>query len=73
MKKIFYIVGSVVVIFFLVTFIIKINKSGVGKYVPINQGMILNTTNGNVYKVKESKGYQSEYEWEKVISFKNKN
>lgn len=68
MKIVLYIIGVCLVVFLFLTFILKVNNSGVGKYVPINQGMILNTTNGNVYKIKEN---GTEYIWEKIISFDN--
>lgn len=72
MKKTFYILGGVIitgiVIFFLLTFIQKVNNSGVGKYVPIGNKMILNTTNGKVYVPK--KNNYGKFKWNELISFK---
>jgi hypothetical protein len=72
MRKTIYILCGVISvgigIFLLLTFILKVNNSGVGKYIPLNDRMILNTTNGEIF-IPIDNGY-GDLKWKKKISFK---
>ncbi len=72
MKKVLNIIGIIIISFGLWILLLKLNSSGVGKFVPFgNDGAIINTSTGTVYIAKE-KNYD-ELVWEKMISFPKKN
>lgn len=72
MKNIFiklgYVIVSLVVVLALAQFIVKLNSNGTGKYVPLMDKYILNTSNGNVYKLEQIEGTET-FKWEKFVSF----
>ncbi len=72
MKKVLFVISGIAVVFLIVIFTIKLNKTGVGKYVPMGQRMILNTSYGKVYIPKKSDNY-GVLKWKEFISFKTEN